>query len=125
MTEVTIREQMTRMTRRAIAIPFQFLCGGLLPTSSCRREEEESDRRKVSAHVAGEEEEREEGSSQGQTWREHASSAAAAAEGGLMSSHHAQTNVTDKNGAHGAPLDRILDGNEPSARQAAPGNEQP
>lgn len=36
MTEVTISEQMTRMTRRAIAIPFQFLCGGLLPTSSCR-----------------------------------------------------------------------------------------
>lgn len=35
MTEVTIREQMTRMTSRAIAIPFQFLCGGLLPTSSC------------------------------------------------------------------------------------------
>lgn len=35
MTEVTISEQMTRMTRRAIAIPFQFLCGGLLPTSSC------------------------------------------------------------------------------------------
>ena len=44
MTEVTISEQMTRMTRRAIAIPFQFLCGGLLPTSSYRerdREEEE------------------------------------------------------------------------------------
>lgn len=37
MTEVTISEQMTRMTRRAIAIPFQFLCGGLLPTSSCRQ----------------------------------------------------------------------------------------
>lgn len=36
MTEVTISEQMTRMTRRAIAIPFQFLCGGLLPTSSYR-----------------------------------------------------------------------------------------
>lgn len=34
MTEVTIREQMTRMTSSAIAIPFQFLCGGLLPTSS-------------------------------------------------------------------------------------------
>lgn len=39
MTEVTISEQMTRMTRRAIAIPFQFLCGGLLPTSSCRETE--------------------------------------------------------------------------------------
>lgn len=36
MTEVTIREQMTRMTSRAMAIPFQFLCGGLLPTSSCQ-----------------------------------------------------------------------------------------
>lgn len=44
MTEVTISEQMTRMTRRAIAIPFQFLCGGLLPTSSCR--ERDTDRRR-------------------------------------------------------------------------------
>lgn len=34
MTEVTMREQMTRMTSSAMAIPFQFLCGGLLPTSS-------------------------------------------------------------------------------------------
>ncbi|TNN44900.1 hypothetical protein EYF80_044905 [Liparis tanakae] len=33
MTEVTIREQMMRMTSRAMAIPFQFLCGGALPTS--------------------------------------------------------------------------------------------
>lgn len=41
MTEVTISEQMTRMTRRAIAIPFQFLCGGLLPTSSCRHRGEQ------------------------------------------------------------------------------------
>lgn len=48
MTEVTISEQMTRMTRRAIAIPFQFLCGGLLPTSSCRHRGEQtwSDRKK-------------------------------------------------------------------------------
>ncbi|XDV47130.1 hypothetical protein PO909_016835 [Leuciscus waleckii] len=37
MTEVTIREQMTRITSSAIAIPFQFLCGGLLPTSSYRK----------------------------------------------------------------------------------------
>lgn len=42
MTEVTISEQMTRMTRRAIAIPFQFLCGGLLPTSSCTDRERET-----------------------------------------------------------------------------------
>lgn len=42
MTEVTISEQMTRMTRRAIAIPFQFLCGGLLPTSSCRHRGEQT-----------------------------------------------------------------------------------
>lgn len=34
MTEVTIREQMMRMTSRAMAIPFQFLCGGALPTRS-------------------------------------------------------------------------------------------
>lgn len=33
-TEVTIREQMMRMTSRAMAIPFQFLCGGALPTRS-------------------------------------------------------------------------------------------
>lgn len=33
-TEVTIREQMIRMTSRAIAIPFQFLWGGALPTRS-------------------------------------------------------------------------------------------
>lgn len=42
MTEVTIREQMTRMTSRAIAIPFQFLCGGLLPTSSCNSHRREN-----------------------------------------------------------------------------------
>lgn len=36
MTEVTIREQMMRMTSRAMAIPFQFLCGGALPTRSWR-----------------------------------------------------------------------------------------
>ena len=34
MTEVTIREQMMRITSRAMAIPFQFLCGGALPTRS-------------------------------------------------------------------------------------------
>jgi len=34
MTEVTIMEQMMRMTSRAMAIPFQFLCGGALPTRS-------------------------------------------------------------------------------------------
>lgn len=45
MTEVTISEQMTRMTRRAIAIPFQFLCGGLLPTSSCRERDREEEKR--------------------------------------------------------------------------------
>ena len=39
MTEVTMSEQMTRMTSRAIAIPFQFLCGGLLPTSSWTQRE--------------------------------------------------------------------------------------
>lgn len=44
MTEVTISEQMTRMTRRAIAIPFQFLCGGLLPTSSYREKQRGEER---------------------------------------------------------------------------------
>lgn len=38
MTEVTIREQMMRMTSRAMAIPFQFLCGGALPTRSWKTE---------------------------------------------------------------------------------------
>lgn len=49
MTEVTIREQMTRMTSSAMAIPFQFLCGGLLPTSSWNnhRKREPSEHHKV------------------------------------------------------------------------------
>lgn len=46
MTEVMIKEQMTRMTSSAIAIPFQFLCGGLLPTSSW--EQPRKDRNPVS-----------------------------------------------------------------------------
>lgn len=49
MTEVTIREQMTRMTSSAIAIPFQFLCGGLLPTSSY----ENHRKRESSEHDSG------------------------------------------------------------------------
>lgn len=42
MTEVTIKEQITRITSSAIAIPFQFLCGGLLPTSSWKQWKKET-----------------------------------------------------------------------------------
>lgn len=34
MTDMVMREQTTRMTIRAMAIPFQFLCGGLTPPRS-------------------------------------------------------------------------------------------
>ncbi len=37
MTDMVMREQTTRMTSRAMAIPFQFLCGGLTPPRSCKK----------------------------------------------------------------------------------------
>lgn len=43
MTDIVMREQTTSMTSRAIAIPFQFLWGGLTPPRSCR----ETHRKKV------------------------------------------------------------------------------
>lgn len=37
MTDMVMREHTTRMTSRAMAIPFQFLWGGLTPPRSCRQ----------------------------------------------------------------------------------------
>jgi hypothetical protein len=39
MTDIVMSEHTTKITSRAMAIPFQFLCGGLLLPSSCRDRE--------------------------------------------------------------------------------------